>query len=108
VRRYGDYTGVDQTCPYIDSVRDFIESVEWSDEEKDLEAEAKKACEVLEKIRKMNSTLRDFGNKQAQELEEMEKDRDYYKKEYESQERDIKSLQEEVRDLEKQLSEVEN
>lgn len=101
-----DYTGIDQTCPYINTVRDFIEGIEWSDDEENLAKGAKEACVVLEQIRQMNSDLRDFGNKQAQELEEMEKDRDYYQRTAENHEKEIEWLKEEIRNLQKEISEA--
>lgn len=104
--RRGDNTGVNQTCPYIDEVRDFIEGVEWSDEEKDLEKQSKEACAMLEVIRQMNSDLRDFGNKQYDELYEMEKDRDYYEKRVRELENNIEHLQSDIKELQKELSQA--
>jgi polyhydroxyalkanoate synthesis regulator phasin len=104
--RRGDFTGVAQTCPLIDRVRDFIEAIHDDDIGSDLQKSGAEACIELEKIRKMNEELRDFGNKQAEELEEMEKDRDYYRDKAENYELDIKYLGDEIKDLEKQLSEA--
>lgn len=104
--RRGDYTGVGQTCPLIDRVRDFIEGINEDDTGSDLLKGGKDACDLLEKIRKMNSDLRDFGNKQYEELYEMEKDRDYYRDLAEKYESEVSELKSEVKDLEKQLSEA--
>jgi len=97
--RRGDYTGVEQTCPTINSVRDWIEG---GCDEDTMESTLKE----LEEIRQMNSDLRDFGNRQAEERDEMEKDRDYYQKRVDELEREVKNLESEVRELEKQLSEA--
>lgn len=93
--RRNDYTGVEQTCPLINEVRDFIEDFEWDEEFKE---RAKEACQLLEKIRQMNSDLRDFGNKQARDLEEAEVERDYYHKRADDFESEIKYLEKEFKE----------
>ncbi len=106
--RRGDNTGIDQTCPVINQVRDFIDGIEWSDDEDDLRDGAIEACKQLEVVRQMNSDLRDFGNKQYEELQEMEKDRDYYEKRCKELEKEVEYLQSDIKDLQKELSEAEN
>jgi hypothetical protein len=106
--RYGDNTGVDHTCPYIDRVRDFIESLPDFCEQEGIEKDVKQFSEMLEKIRQMNLDLRNFGNKQYEELYEMEKDRDYEKKRADDLEKQVASLEEDVKYYEKQVRELES
>lgn len=94
--RRGDNTGVDQTCPYINEVRDFLEGIEWDEDEAKLEKGAKEACIALEKVRKMNEELRDFGNRQYEYAAELEKDRDYYKDQCQDLEKQVENLKEEL------------
>lgn len=100
--RHGDNTGVEHTCPYIDRVRDFIESLPYFCEQEGIEEDVKQFSEMLEKIRQMNLDLRNFGNKQYEELYEMEKDRDYEKKRADDLESDIKYYEKQIRELESQ------
>lgn len=102
--RRGDHTGIDQTCPLIDKVRDFIEGINDDDTGSDLKKAGDEACLLLEKIRKMNSDLRDFGNNQSESLEEMEKDRDYYQDLADKHEKEIEYLKSEIKDLEKEIN----
>lgn len=102
--RRGDNTMVSQTCPLINKVRDFIDMIEWADDEDNLRDGAIEALKQLEIIRQMNSDLRDFGNKQCDELEEMGKDRDYYEKKCRELEKELEYKNEEIKDLEKELN----
>lgn len=104
--RNGDYTGVPQTCPLIDKVIDFLDSLSTFNMPDGYEADRKQMEATLEKIRSMNSDLRDFGNKQSGELEEMEKDRDYYEKKCRELQKEIEYKNEEIKDLEKELNQI--
>lgn len=97
--RRKDYTGIDQTCPIIDAVRDFLEAINEDDTGADLSKGIREACLNLEKIRKMNSDLRDFGNEQYYDRDEAESDRDYYKDKVGALEDEVKSLKKELQDL---------
>jgi benzoyl-CoA reductase/2-hydroxyglutaryl-CoA dehydratase subunit BcrC/BadD/HgdB len=87
-----DNTGVPQTCPYIDEVIRFIEDVKWQEGQEDDAQTVVEICKTLEKIRSMNTDLRDFGNQEYKRAEEAESDRDYYEKQ-------VKSLEDEVENL---------
>lgn len=97
-----DNTGVPETCPYINEVRDFLEGINEDDTGGDLRGGIKEACAKLEKIRQMNSDLRVFGNKHCDELYEMEKDRDYYKEQVDKLQNEVEYLTKEILELEKQ------
>lgn len=70
-----DPTGVAQSCPLIDELLRFIESVS-SDNEKDenYQADCERAIIVLEMIRKANMKLREFGCDEHDRANEFEKD----------------------------------
>lgn len=101
-----DYTGVPQTCPLIDKVIDFLDSLSAFDMPDGYEADRKQMEATLEKIRSMNSDLRDFGNEQYKEFEAMEKDRDYYQDRCKELEKEIEYKNEEIKDLEKELNQI--
>lgn len=61
--RYEDHSGIENTCPAIDMVVDYINSLTKTDE-------SNKALEILELIRDSNQKLRDWGNQTYEELEE--------------------------------------
>lgn len=69
--RRDDYTGVPETCPYIDSVIRFIE------ESTDETINYTYAIKDLEKIRSFNSDLRSVANSLFHEKEELEKELEY-------------------------------
>jgi polyhydroxyalkanoate synthesis regulator phasin len=101
-----DNTGVGHTCSLIDVVRDFIEGIKDDDIGADLKKDGNEACAFLEKIRKMNEELREFGNKQHKDLCEMEDDRDHYRNLAEKLQSEVDDLKSEIKDIEKQLSEA--
>lgn len=96
-----DNTGVPQTCPYINDVIRFIEGINWCEDQEDDAQGVTEVIKTLEKIRSMNSDLRDFGNQEYKRAEEAEKDRDYYEKQ-------VRCLEDEVANLEKTVKELEN
>lgn len=97
--RRGDNTGVDQTCPLIDKVISLFESLSDFDMPDGYEEDKKVMIETLEKIRSMNLELRNFGNKQYEELCEMEKDKDYYESRCRELENEVKYLQDDIKEL---------
>jgi len=103
--RRGDNAPVGHTCPKIDDVISTLKEIYISDEPMS-QGELKSLEEIMEKIRSDNAELRDWGNKQYDELCEMEKDRDYYQNRAEKLESDVLDLKNEIKELEKQLSEI--
>lgn len=67
--RYRDYSDVPNTCPLIDEVISAINSVDWGE---DNYWDAKTVVEIMEKIRKANSELREWGNALYREKDELE------------------------------------
>lgn len=104
--RGGDNAPVGQTCPKIDDVISTCKEIYQSSEEMTM-GELKSIEQTMEKIRSDNSALRDWGNKMCDELQEMEKDKDYYQDLAETYEKDIANLKSEIKDLEKELSQSE-
>lgn len=100
-----DNAPVGNTCPKIDEVLSILTAIYQSSEEMS-KGELKSVEDLMEKIRSDNAALREWGNDQCNQLEEMEKDRDYYQDKTGELENEVKDLQSEVRELEKQLSEV--
>lgn len=105
--RRDDNAPIGHTCPKIDSVISSIHDLYISSEEMSREHYTQFEKE-MEEIRTANGTLRDWGNKQCDELIEMEKDRDYYEKRCRELENEVSSLQDDVKELQKELSEAEN
>lgn len=99
--RRDDYTGVPETCPYIDSVIRFIE--ECTEENTNYSS----AIAELEKIRSFNSDLRSVANNFFHEKEELESDFDYKINAKEDEIEDLKStisdLRDDIRDLTEQI-----
>lgn len=95
-----DNTGVPQTCPLIDDVVEFIEFIEWDEGEVELEKKGKEALKTLEKIRSANYDLRDFGNGQYNEKEQLEKDLELAERKIDKLEADIIYYQNELKELE--------
>lgn len=88
--RRDDYTGVPETCPYIDSVIRFIE------ENTEENTNYTSAIADLEKIRSFNSDLRSVANYFFHEKEQLESDFDY----------EINAKDDEIKDLESKISEL--
>lgn len=101
--RNGDNAPVGHTCSKIDDVISSVKEVYLASEEMS-QGELRDIEATMEKIRKDNSDLRDWGNQMYNELQEMEKDRDYYRDLAERYESDIKDLKSEIKNLEKELS----
>lgn len=84
--RNRDNSGIENTCPKIDEVISAIESVNWDEssywDEKILK-------ETMEKIRKANSDLREWGNQMCRERDELQDQLDDLEKENESLKHDI-------------------
>ena len=92
-----DNSSVPQTCPVIDKVISFIESLDYED----LSTQSiKDAVNYMEEIRRMNSDLRDWGNDEYARAEENEAEKDDLEYKY-------KSLLDEMDDLRKERDEME-
>ena len=93
-----DYTGVPHTCPKIDEVISFINSVdvEWDEEYHTKE----ELIQIMEDIRAANGALRDFGNEKAKEFDELEED-------FELKERRVNELTCELEDRNSKIEKLE-
>lgn len=96
--RNRDHTDIPNTCPFIDNVIRFIDSIDFDD---DMSDEAVSICKILEEIRTHNSDLRDFGNEQYNRAEELNDDCNSYKE-------TINELEYEIIALKKELDEAED
>jgi hypothetical protein len=79
--RYSDNSNIPNTCPKIDEVISAIESVDWGDSSY---WDKRILIEILEKIRKANSDLRDWGNQMCRERDDLEDQLDELRKENQS------------------------
>lgn len=73
--RYTDHAPVPPTCPLIDEVITFIESIEWNledEHQKVLASDAKHVLLTLESIREANASLREWGNDKHNDCEDAE------------------------------------
>lgn len=91
--RYTDPTGVQHTCPLIDSVIDVLKKFDPDDEED--------AIRMMEDIRNANSRLRDFGQDQYRQVCNLESERDDVQDELDRLKRDYENLQSEYNELER-------
>ena len=89
--RYRDNSGIENTCPKIDEVISAIDSVNWEESYWD----AKTITEIMEKIRKANSDLRDWGNQMCRERDELQDEIYELQKEKEDLQDEIYALKEE-------------
>lgn len=101
-----DYTNISITCPLIDNVVDFIGSIDWTQDELDLESESEITLDQLETIRKHNSGLREFGNEQHVRADEFENELDDARKKIESLEDIISDMEETQEQLETRIDQL--
>ena len=107
--RNRDNSPVKNTCPIIDKVIDFIDSLDFEMDDDMLEAfyqDCKYAKEHLEEIRKMNSELREWGNEKHNLCDEYEDTISDLERKVRELESDLDDCQKEVSDLQKELDEV--
>jgi len=71
--RYSDNAPIGHTCPLINKVIDFLNSIDSNDVS---ESEIEATIAVLEEIRSANDTLRTWGNEMYKEREGFESDID--------------------------------
>ncbi|MFA5403297.1 MAG: hypothetical protein WC358_00010 [Ignavibacteria bacterium] len=97
-----DNTGISQTCPLIDKVKDFIESETIED------VNISGILDTLEEIRTMNTQLRDIACTNITKVAELENDVENKDDEIKRLESDNKEYQEEIKKLESKIEELEN
>jgi predicted nuclease with TOPRIM domain len=103
--RYRDNSGIDNTCPKINEVISAIDSVNWDE---DSYWDAKTVTEIMEKIRKANSDLRDWGNQMCRERDELQDEFDDLKKENDKLQDEVNYYQKEVKELENKIDTLED
>lgn len=91
-----DNSGIKQTCPSIDEVQTFIDSLE---EVPQSEKDAMTA--ILETVREANLNLREWGKEGHSKAESLEK-------ELEKAKGEIEQLQEKINDLEESIQSLES
>lgn len=87
------YPDIPQTCPLINGLIDALSNVN------DEDFNATEHIKDLEKIRQYNDQLRTWGAEKNEELESVEKDREYYEDKYNSALKDIEHLEKELAEV---------
>lgn len=105
-RYSSDETGVPHTCPLIDSVIAILDDVDLD--------EAQMAKMDMESIRSHNSDLREFGNKEYQRAENLQREVDDLQlraeelnRENEILQQKVETVTDELEDLKKHVAELE-
>jgi len=81
--RITDYAPIGNTCPIIDTVINWIESIDWdenNDEQTEYKIQSKEIVAEMEKIRQANTKLRQWGNELQMQIFDIDKDNDYLRK----------------------------
>ena len=103
--RYSDNAPVGHTCPLIDRVISFLDSIDCEEVHPN---DIKTYINVLEEIRSANDQLRTWGNELYKEKEDIESDYEYEIKELKGRiddlEYDLRQKDKEIISLEKDLS----
>ena len=106
--RYSDQAPVGHTCPLIDKVISFLDSIDCEEVNQN---EIKTTINVLEEIRSANDSLRTWGNELYKEKDEMESDFEYeikdLKRKIDDLEYDLRKKDEAIYSLEKDLASAE-
>lgn len=90
--RYKDNSPVPQTCPLIDNVISIVDTIYRYYEAVTIK-EKEEIESVMEKIRKANSDLREWGNEMCNEKEELEntlEDKERYINKLETENKELK------------------
>lgn len=103
--RYIDNSEIDNTCPKIDEVISAIVSVNWDE---DSYWDVKILTEIMEKIRKANSDLRDWGNQIYRERNELQDQLDDLEKENKKLKSDVDYYENKVEKLENKIDSLED
>ena len=106
--RYSDNALVGHTCPLIDKVISFLDSIDCEEVHPN---DIKTYINVLEEIRSANDALRTWGNELYKEKDEMESDYDSKISDFEKTmadlETEISDYKDEIKDLKSELVEAE-
>lgn len=105
--RHDDHSGVANTCPKINEIRDWLDNIQFDlndPDERALDTERAYMLEVLEEVRTMNAELREWGNEMYREKEDLESQVEAKNGEIEGlndliswQDEDISNLKEQLR-----------
>ena len=99
-----DNAPVPHTCPMIDEIISAIDSIEWDETywtKKDL-------IETMEKIRKANDSLRNWGNDKHTECDELENQISDLEKDIKYKNEEIDDLKDEIKELKNEVSKLED
>lgn len=99
----GDNAPVGKTCPIIDKVISFIQSIDYEGMNM---SDYSNALDRMEEIRSANGALRDWGNEEYKRAEELESELDNVKSELEDALNEIKELNSQIKELETELNTV--
>lgn len=104
--RLNDTSGIPHTCPKIDSVIDFLNSLEITEHDEGFTIEdIKRLCETLEEIRSANDGLRTHGSQLQNELDEKEDEIQELNNLNSDLHEEILNLKNEIEQLEEELNE---
>jgi uncharacterized coiled-coil DUF342 family protein len=97
---------VGNTCPLIDRVLEFLNHIEFDDQDDFNGKDIDENIALLEEIRDANSKLRDWGNENAKQADELEEERNDLQKKVKELEEEVEDYKNEIEDLEKQIEEL--
>lgn len=100
-----DNSGINETCPIIDNVIRFIDSLSDGDVPYQ---DKKDAIDYMEEIRSMNAKLREWGNEMYVERNEIDDEKDKLEDKCRRLESDLDDCIKENKAFEKQISELED
>lgn len=89
--RYIDNSGVKNTCPSIDDIISFLNDLNFDNID---DFYKKDLVDIMEEIRDANKSLREWGNQNYNEKEELQEE--------------VDKLKDDVSDLEKELEDLKN
>jgi chromosome segregation ATPase len=98
-----DYSPVQNTCPKIDEVIAFLETIDSEDVSR---TSIKDVVNVMEEIRSMNAELREWGNDEYRRAESLDDDLRRMESEKDDVEREVSRLEKEVDELTSELNNI--